>query len=204
MIRLKSLIIEQVGSQWNSCRAWHSKGGASYWNGSEGRPKIYISINDAGFKLSYTGRGSGYAISHGDNGTGDSLHQAFNVIMCECNPYLMKGNLKPDVNSIDTNCSNKNGIYNMNIWIPFDTVDSGTWQINRRGGWRHDPGPSSILSKVKNADNLVGPVRVVVDTRPSDMSSIPLTDKDKNKISEYFVTYTLPDANKNKIDKKTR
>jgi len=40
MIRLKSLLFEQAGYNWNSCKAWRSSGGLSYWNGEDGRPKI--------------------------------------------------------------------------------------------------------------------------------------------------------------------
>lgn len=176
MIKLK-LLLEQlaVGSQWHSCKAWKLKG-TSYWNGDEGRPKITVTVNDSGFHLRYIGAASGYAISHGKDGTGDSLHQAFNVVMCECNPYLLKGGLKPNIENIETNHSVSAGKHTMNIWIPFIDTD-GVWQINRRGGMGWDPGPGKILGIIGKVDNLIGPITVKVAS-----------------ITEYFVTYTVNDA----------
>ena len=185
MIQLKSLLCEQVGSDWNSCKVWKSSGGTSYWNGENGRPEIDIKVNNAGLILKYKGRASGYAIAHGSNSTGDSLHQAFNVIMCEGNPYLMKGNLQPDIDNITTNCNITNGLYNMNIWIPFNAVNTGLiYQFNRRGGMGHDPGEGKILGVVGNVKNLYGPKKVVTNT--GGMT-----------ITEYFVTYTIGSIYKN-------
>ena len=185
MIRLLSLIIEQVGSTWSSCNNWKSSGGTSYWNGQKGRPEISIEVNDSGFRLNYKGKGSGYSISHAKGGSNDSLHQAFNVILCECNPYLMKGGLKPDIDNIKTNLSVTNRICDMNIWIPFMKIDSADiYQVNRRGSMNNgDPGPNSILSQIGKVNNLEGPSRVVT-------SAAGVT------IIEYFVTYTIGKASK--------
>jgi hypothetical protein len=174
VIKLK-LLLEQLahGLQWHACKAWNSKGGTSYWNGDEGRPKITIAVNNAGFHLKYIGAISGYAIAHRDDSTTDSLHQAFNIVMCECNPYLLNGGLKPDIKNIKTNHSVANNKHIMNIWIPFVKTD-GVWQVNRRGGMGHDPGEQSILSEIGKVNNLEGPVKVKVAT-----------------ITEYFVTYTI-------------
>jgi hypothetical protein len=180
MIQLKHLITEQVGAAWSSCRAWNAAGGTNYWNGEDGRPKITIKFADSGFQLRYVGKGSGYAISHAKGGKGDSLHQAFNVVVCDANKYLMKGGLKPDVNNIDSNCNKTGAIYDMNIWIPFLPVDKQMkYQLNHRGGWGHDPGPNAVLSAVAGkAKNLEGPGKVVVNTGGGT-------------ITEYFVTYTI-------------
>lgn len=176
MIRLKSLIMEYVGRQWSSCKAWTAKGGTSYWDGSNGRPKIEIEVDDSGFKIHYVGKASGYAISHAKNGTGDTLHQVFNVIICECNPYLMKGKLKPDIESISTKCTKSNGIYDMEVSIPFVKVEEGIYQINRRGGMGWDPTAAAIKSAVGKVKNMEGPVKVVVKN---------------GGITEYFVTYDI-------------
>lgn len=167
-----------VGSAWDSCKAWYSSGGSSYWNGSNGRPKITVNTTDSGMQLSYTGVGSGYAIAHAADSKGDSLHQAFNVIIAEANPYLIKGGLKPDIFNIQSNCTKKGNVYTMNISIPFIKIDKGVYQLNRRGGWGHDPGANAIVSAVGDVPNLEGPVKVVVNTGDS-------------KITEYFVTYTI-------------
>ena len=188
MIRLKSLLFEQAGYNWNSCKAWRNSGGTSYWNGEDGRPKITTKVNDAGFYLQYEGRGSGYAIAHADNSKGDSLHQAFTVVMCECNPYLMEGGLKPDIQNIQTNCSTDSGIYNLNIWIPFlKTEDKKIYQVARRGGWGHTGGKSD-LPKPGSLPDYEGPVTIVTTTG-------------KSKITEYFISFSLKKkSTKKKID----
>ena len=166
-----------IGTGWDSCKAWHNSG-ESFWNGSQGRPKITVTTTDSGMQLSYSGKGTGYAIAHASNSTGDSLHQAFNVIIAEANPYLIKGGLKPDIFNIQSNCTKKGNIYTMNVSIPFTKVENGVYQLNRLGGWGHDPGAAAIKSKVGNVPNLEGPDKVVVNTGGS-------------KITEYFVTYTI-------------
>jgi len=176
---MKHLLAEQVGSSWTSCKNWKASGGTGYWNGQDGRPKITVSMNDAGMHLHYVGPGSGYAISHAKNGKGDSLHQAFNVVVCEVNPFLYKGGLKPNINAIESNCVKNDKTYDMNIWIPFVAVDaSQIYQLNHRGGWGHDPGPNAVKQAVGSAKNLEGPGRVVVNTGGGI-------------ITEYFVTYTV-------------
>lgn len=180
MIRLKSLLFEQAGYNWNSCKAWRSSGGLSYWNGEDGRPKITTKVNGAGFYLKYKGRGTGYAIAHADNSTGDSLHQAFTVVMCECNPYLMKGGLKPDIQNIRTNCSVDSGIYNLNIWIPFIKMQDGkVYQVARRGGWGHTGGKSDLPAPGSLSD-YEGPITIVTTTG-------------NGKITEYFISFSTKD-----------
>lgn len=173
--------MEYVGKHWGSCKAWNSKGRTSYWNGESGRPKITVNINDNGMKLQYTGKGSGYAIAHAKNGTGDSLHQAFNVIIYECNTYLIKGRLKPDINNVTTTCSYNKSTksYDLVINIPFVTVKIGTYQLDRRGGWGHLGGLSDLPKKT-NCKNYEGPVTVVTNTGGNP-----------GKITEYFITYNI-------------
>jgi len=185
MIRLKSLLFEQAGYNWTACKSWRNAGGSSHWNGEDGRPKITTKVNDAGFHLKYEGRGSGFAIAHANNSKGDSLHQAFTVVMCECNPYLMKGGLKPNIQNIETNCSVDSGIYNLNIWIPFlKTEDAKIYQVARRGGWGHTGGKSD-LPKPGSLSDYEGPVTIVTTTGNS-------------KITEYFISFSLDKKSVNK------
>jgi len=177
MILLKMLLEDAPSSSFRMCKRWKKKG-TDYWNGSDGRPKITIKVNDAGLQLSYDGPASGYNVSHANNGTTDTLHQAFNVIQCECNDYLIRGGIKPDVNNIKTNINRSNAGFLMNIWIPF-TNEAGVWQISRRGGMGHDPGPNAVLGAIGNVENREGPVQVVV-----------------GRITEYFVAFTIADSNK--------
>ena len=187
MIRLKQLLQEWTGNGWKSCAHWNETG-ASYWNGEidpatkRRRPKITISKSTAEFKLEYKGPASGWAISHADRGSGDTLHQMFNVLVCECNPYLADGGLKPDINNIAVASSVDKSIYTMTITVPFisESDTAKIWQIDRRGSMGGgDPGENIILKSTKNKPNLQGPVRIQV--KPGS-------------IIEYVVCYTLPEA----------
>ena len=187
MIRLKQLLQEWTGDTWKSCAHWNETG-ASHWDGEKDtktnrrRPKITIAKSSAEFKLEYIGPASGWAISHADRSGGDTLHQMFNVMVCECNPYLNNGGLKPDIANIVVASSVDKSIYTMTITIPLIAeLDSDkTWQIDRRGSMGGgDPGENVILKHTKNKPNLQGPVRIQV--KPGN-------------IVEYVVCYTLPKA----------
>jgi len=170
--------MEYVGDSWSSCKAWNSKG-TGYWNGSNGRPKIEVDANDAVFYIQYKGKAGGHAIASAKNSAGDTMHQVFNIIVCECNKYLAKGKLKPDIKEVQVTCNVNKGIYDMSITIPLETVESGTYQLNRRGSMNNgDPGENSVLSAIGNVKNLEGPERIVV-------SAPGVT------IIEYFVTYDI-------------
>lgn len=179
MIRLKSLLTEQqvVKSTWTSCKSWFAAGGTAYWNGTGGRPKIQFAINASGMFFEYNGPGTGYAIAHAKRSTADTLHQSFNVIVCEINRYLIRGGLKPALSGISANANLEQDMYTMNVWIPFDVVDPDLkYQLNRRGGWGHDPGANALISDIGDVKNLEGPVTVRV-------SGVNIT--------EHFVTYTV-------------
>ncbi len=181
MIRLKHLITEQtpIGSGWNACKRWKSSGGTSYWNGEDGRPEIFIEYANNEFLFAYTGK-NGYVIATPENQT-DSLHQLFNIILCEMNPILIKGGLKPDIKSITANCTyfKEERVYDLNVSIPLIEVDANLkYQIDRRGGWGHTGGKSD-LPKAATRKNYEGPHTVVIN------------DGNGRNITEYFVTYTV-------------
>lgn len=179
MIRLKNLIMEYIGAGWSSCKAWNSKG-TSYWDGSNGRPKIEFETGPAMFYIHYTGPAGGHTIASAKSGARDTMHQVFNIMVCECNKYLAStGKLKPSLEDIEVKCTVNKGIYDMYIIIYLEDVESGTYQINRRGSMNNgDPGEKSVLSAIGNVKNLEGPKRIVV-------SATGVT------IIEYFVTYDI-------------
>ena len=143
---------------------------------------VYIKIdkNTSGFMATYNGPASGIAIAHAANG-GDTVHQLFNVLICEINPFLSQGNMKPNLDKI-TFQTGKNGKNSMlSIFVPFDKSE-GVWQLDRRGGWGHDPGSSKMENKCekleKNQETCIGPIQNV-------------STGDFGKITEYFITHTI-------------
>lgn len=164
-----------VGSSWKSCSAYKNSGGLSKWG-----DKISISKSPSNFKITYKGPSSGLSIAHA-NGGKDTIHQLYNVLICELNPYLSKGGIKPDINNITTETKSSKGKHMLKIDIPLDSED-GTWQIDRRGGWNHDPGSSKMSEKCNKVESLgekcEGPVTDVVNG-------------DFGKITEYFITHTI-------------
>ena len=181
MIRLKNLINEAssagpvpvIGNGWSSNSQW--QGHRSEFIGQS----INVDISDSNFKLEYTGKPSGISIAHAKGGTTDTLHQLFNVVLFELNPYLATKKLEPMIDSINTRGKKLDkGIYNLVINIPL-MESNGTWQINRRGGWGHTGGLNDVKSqKFKGVVETKGPVTVVTDTKHP-----------WGPITEYFMAY---------------
>ena len=162
-----------VGSDWRSCKAFRGKGGLAKWG-----DKIKIEANTSGFLISYNGPSSGLSIAHAMNG-GDTIHQLYNVLICEINPFLAQGGMKPNIDGI-TFQTGKNGKDSMlSILVPI-TKGDGVWQLDRRGGWNHDPGGGKMSRKcaklTKQGKECIGPVTKVANG--------PF-----GKITEYFVTH---------------
>lgn len=162
-----------VGSSWKSCKAWASKGGLTKWG-----DKVNISASKNQFEISYQGPSSGLSIAHAKGG-GDTIHQVYNILVCELNPYLAQGGMKPDINGITINGGKSVKGATLTIKVPL--VDAqGVYQIDRRGGWNHNPGPTKMALKCKKLTQegkiCEGPVTKVV-TAPF------------GKITEYFVTH---------------
>ena len=178
MIKMKSLLCEWTGESWTSCRQWgahHSK-----FMSGEGGAKISISSTSTSFKLSYQGPSSGISIAHANGSSGDTLHQLFNVLICELNPRLAQKNVKPDIDSITSTCTKSDDKYNMSITVPLMSSDRA-WQLNHRGGWRKsDPGDAEVKSlSVYNKALREGPARHVTQVPGG------------NSIYTYFITYPL-------------
>jgi hypothetical protein len=107
-----------VGSGWKSCKAWREKGGLGKWG-----DKIKIDKSSSQFKISYAGPSSGLSIAHAANG-GDTIHQLYNVLVCEMNPYLAKGGMKPNIDSISTQGGkDSNGKSTLTITVPIESSD---------------------------------------------------------------------------------
>ena len=184
MIQLKQLLTEALN--WNQCKGWN-KTGESHWNGTDGKPKIVIDKTTAAFNLTYTGKLSGFYISSATRGAKDSVHQAFNVMACECNDFLnSNAGLKPDIDNIKTSCTyDPKTNYTLQIIIPFVNVGYGKWQINRRGSW----GGTPDISTLPVASNYY-------EFYPTDKKYVTNVTKIPNdsvfgNITEYFVTYNM-------------
>lgn len=175
--------MEWTGETWKSCAHWTET--KAKWDGGTDergriRPKIDIEKSSEAFRLAYKGPASGWAISHANRSSGDTLHQIFNVLVCECNPWLKDQPLRPDIANVAIGSQLNKRTYNVTITIPMlaESDAAKHWQINRRGSMGgHDPGANSILNATRNEPNLQGPVRLEVDP---------------GNITEYMVCYTLP------------
>jgi len=171
-IELKSKI---VGSSWNSCKSYKSQGGLGKWG-----KNIKIEQSPSKFELTYKGPSSGLNIAHASGGK-DTLHQMYNVLICELNPYLANGGKKPNIENIKTKSMVKGKNVMFKITIPLSSSDK-TWQIDRRGGWGHDPGESKMNGKCNKLESrgetCIGPIQNV-------------STGDFGKITEYFITHTI-------------
>ena len=164
-----------VGSSWKSCLAYKLSGGLSKWG-----DKISINKSPSKFEIAYKGPSSGLNIAHATGGK-DTIHQLYNVIICELNPYLSKGGLKPNIDNITTNSKSNGKVHSLKVTIPLKSED-GTWQIDRRGGWGHDPGSSKMSKKCEKIESLGGKCEGPVTNVASG---------DFGKITEYFITHTI-------------
>ena len=164
-----------VGSAWKSCKSWRNNGGLSKWG-----DKIKIEKSSSQFKISYKGPSSGLSIAHAANG-GDTIHQLYNVLICEINPFLGQGKMKPDIDGITTSTGKEGKDFKLSITVPIESSNN-TYQLDRRGGWGHDPGQSKMDEKCKSVKskggNCIGPVR--------NIAQGPF-----GKITEYFITHTI-------------
>jgi len=164
-----------VGSGWRSCNAWKSKGGLSGWG-----DKIKVDKSPSQFKITYKGPSSGLSIAHAANG-GDTIHQLYNVLICEINPFLGQGKMKPKIDDIRTEGGKNGKDSTLSIIVPIENSEE-TYQLDRRGGWNHDPGGSNMKSKCDDVKSkggkCFGPVKNTVQA--------PF-----GKITEYFITHTI-------------
>lgn len=163
-----------VGSGWRSCKAWSSGGKSKHGD------KFQISKKSNGFGITYTGPSSNISIAHAANG-GDTIHQVYNVLICEMNPFLAQGGLKPNIDGIRFGSTKEGKDSKFTIFVPIGKGE-GVWQIDRRGGWNHDPGSGKMDQKCrkinKDGKQCIGPVQKIA-TGPH------------GKITEYFVTHQI-------------
>jgi hypothetical protein len=170
-----SLSSKIVGSSWKSCKAYNSKGGSNFYS-----DKIHISKSPSSFEISYSGPSSGLDIAHASSGK-DTLHQLYNVLICEINPFLSKGNMKPDIDGITTEEGDGKNEPKLTIKVPLQSSNQ-IWQLDRRGGWGHDPGPSKMSQKCEKINSLGGECEGPVKNISSGKFG---------KITEYFITHTI-------------
>jgi hypothetical protein len=160
MISLKRLIQEWMGQGWSSCRQWASQ--RSQFESGEIGAKIKLVKTASRFTLMYAGPATGISIAHAKGSSGDTLHQLFNVLICEMNPWLAANKVKPQIYKATSSCrKNTDGSYHMVIEMPCVPSDK-YWQINHRGGWGHDPGAKSVIAASNDNEGLEGPSTIVV------------------------------------------
>lgn len=174
MIRLKSLLREWTGSSWTSCKQWNSNR-ADFESGAAGAT-ISINKSPSMFELRYEGPATGISIAHAKGSAGDTLHQLFNVLICEINPWLFDTMYKPIITDIQTSCVKQDKKYIFTILVPIVESEE-SWQLNHRGGWGHDPGANAVKSA--SPANAAEPVKNVVKVPGSSV------------ITTYFTTYTI-------------
>ena len=176
MIRLKHLLAEWTGETWSSCRQWASQR-TRYMSGQE-KAVVTIQKSSTMFQLEYVGPSTGISLAHAKGGREDTLHQLFNIMICEINPWLKDMQSKPRLNDIVTRCLKDGEYYIFLIQVPLDESDR-SWQINHRGGWGHDPGLGAVRSVTPNV-----PQREL----HTDTTLIP---DDGGIITTHFATYPL-------------
>ena len=175
MIRLKTLLLETqtmrmpnaLGDAWNACKKWNSSGKSSSWNGTDGRPNITVMVSQQELYLSYEGKTSGFEIATPNNET-DSIHQVFNILICEGNPFLEANpGLKPNLDAIATTSAKLQQGVSLTISIPFvQENDNVIYQFNRRGGWMYDPGAAAVVAASKQTayEIISEPITVYIKT----------------------------------------
>ena len=152
-----------------SCNCWRDCGGETYYNGENGKPKFTIDRSESNFTIKYEGPNSGVLIKHGKCGTGDTIHQVCNVLTSEINKYLKGKGLKPDIENIIMDRSNKK----FTISVPLEKSENGeSYKLERRGGMGHEPGPEPVKNKYAAIGGFEGPVK-----------------HSSGGITEYFVTF---------------
>jgi len=176
MIRLKSLLFEWEGGSWKSCKQWNSH--RDKFISGEAGATIKFNKSSTSYGLRYEGPATGISISHANKSKGDTLHQLFNVLICEFNPWLSGTMYKPIIKDIKTSCTKQDKTYIFTIDVPIEESDLG-WQLNHRGGWGHNPGKEAVIAaSPKNAE------------KPEiNVTSVP----GWGNINTWFTVYSLPD-----------
>jgi hypothetical protein len=178
MIRLKSLLLEWTGDDWRSCAQWNSH--RDKFISGEAGATIKFNKSGTSYGLQYEGPASGISIAHAKRSSGDTLHQLFNVLICEFNPWLADTMYKPIISDIKTSCTKQGKKYVFTIDVPIVDQSSAPytpWQLNHRGGWGHNPGANAV--KNASPDDAEKPVLNIV--------SIPGYDD----INTWFTTYPI-------------
>jgi hypothetical protein len=151
MIRLQDLLCEWTGESWSACANWKSV--RNLYQGAHESINVSTEATPTEYSVTYVGPASGVALAHAAGGAGDTLHQVFNVLICEMNPWLSGAGLRPDITHIQTACRRIDSRYELSIVVPV-VSDSESWQITHRGGWGHDPGVRAVIAAAPKTPQL--------------------------------------------------
>jgi hypothetical protein len=158
-----------LGSEWKSCKQW---GINKYVFGD----MFTFTKTPNLFELTYIGPSTGISIAHASGSKGDTIHQIFNVLICEINPFLSSLKVKPIIDEIDYKSSKVGKNHKLTISVPLELSDIH-YQLERRGGWGHSAsdGKSLMNGKCKKNVGCYGPVTYVFQGS-------------FGKITEHFIT----------------
>ena len=177
MIKLKPMLCEWTGESWNSCQQWFAH--RAKFQGDEAPAQVAVYFSSRLFSVTYRGPGSGLSISHGKGGSGDTLHQVFNIVVCELNPRIHNLGVRPINRSITSDCTRVGDEYMLRVTVPLAPSDR-SWNLTHRGSWGGDPGESVISGVPGYRDpHRDGPARHVTEVPGG------------NSIYTYFLTYPV-------------
>lgn len=176
MIRLKTLLQEWTGETWDSCSQWASHR-AEYTSGAK-KAVVTFQKSSTMFQLEYVGPSTGISLAHAKGLSGDTLHQLFNILICEMNPWLADVQYKPRLQDIVTRCTKDGEYYMFLIQVPLEESDRA-WQINHRGSWGGVPS----INLIKSASPDVPERELHTDT--------VVIPNNGGKIITHFATYPL-------------
>ena len=134
------------------------------------------------FQITWTGKFSGIQLAPAKTQT-DTVHQLFNILICELNPYLIESGKKPLIDKITAKKIKVGDKTAAQITVPLEDGGDYLWQINRRGGWGHTDGLNIVKSdadrRKKKGFIVEGPITIKSDVFNTSV------------ITEYFTTFTV-------------
>ena len=161
---------------WGSCRNFDKNKNSDYIKNN-----LTVTFGNE-FQITWTGKFSGIQLAPADTQT-DTVHQLYNILICELNPYLIESGKKPLINKITSKKIKVGDKTAAQITVPLEDGGDYLWQINRRGGWGHTDGLNIVKSdadrRKKKGFIVEGPITIISDAYNTSV------------ITEYFTTFTV-------------
>ena len=161
---------------WGSCRNFDKNKNSDYIKNN-----LTVTFGNE-FQITWTGKFRGIKLAQADTQT-DTVHQLFNILICELNPYLIESGKKPLIDKITAKKIKVGDKTAAQITVPLEDGGDYLWQINRRGGWGHKDGLNIVKSdadrRKKKGFIVEGPITIISDVYNNSV------------ITEYFTTFTV-------------